>query len=555
MPHTPGSSADSDILDIDSAPSSTNTTSVADTSQFHRPIPPIIVHLRQKEIEQPLISPAISGFSFNIEQDESAFYEPYSTYQEVASLSFGPDPFESTAPHAVSRPPTGTSYRMDSPPTRSDSAAKRVQYFEDSFGNGASSSKESAKERIQRDSPIIADLRTNVIIKDEYTVVTNLSQHLSERYRRPESAILLTVTHSSCLMMGGSFEPAYILSISAIPSELQPVTNKRNAYLVQCFIADVLHVPSNRGVVRFQEVPAEKLATNGSTVAGDIERAEKTIQEKQSPSEEKSFGLVRSLTGKSSRRSLVAPKQLPTEDLPIRKGTPTTTTDQPPLRERRKSLFRTGGGGSVRKDSTEPLHTLDRKQSTRSLRSIKSFTFRDSISPPMPKPVALVQPFAIELPAESLPANSLPALPSPTSISDFYTKKDAKDLPKIHRLSPLHSMNGLQFSTAAANHYNAPPSPLSMHTPSLPPFAPTAREEKGSEREPFVASNSRRPSMNAIRPQSARRNLSNITGPADAIPSPPPIPVDEMPLRGKSLSKRKSFVAMFQRDKGSVRAV
>jgi hypothetical protein len=146
---------------------------------------------------------------------------------------------------------------------------------------------------------------------------------------------MITVTHSACLMMGGSFEPAYILTVTAIPSEVQPVTNKRNAYLMQHFIADTIHVPSNRGVVRFQEIPEERLATNGSTVAGDIERLEINS------------GVNRSATNKSSRKSLIPNKH--------------------------KSLL------NGRKTSDE----LERRASTKSTKSLKS-TKSKRASPPVP---------------------------------------------------------------------------------------------------------------------------------------------------------------------------
>jgi hypothetical protein len=146
---------------------------------------------------------------------------------------------------------------------------------------------------------------------------------------------MITVTHSACLMMGGSFEPAYILTITAIPSEVQPVTNKRNSYLMQHFIADTLHVPSNRGVVRFLEIAEERLATNGSTIAGDIERLEINS------------GVNRSATNKSSRKSMIASKH--------------------------KSML------SGRRTSDE----LDRRASIKSTKSVKSVK-GNRTSPPLP---------------------------------------------------------------------------------------------------------------------------------------------------------------------------
>jgi hypothetical protein len=48
---------------------------------------------------------------------------------------------------------------------------------------------------------------------------------------------MITVNHSACLLLGGSFEPTYVLTITALPIQLLPTTNKRNAALIQNFMA------------------------------------------------------------------------------------------------------------------------------------------------------------------------------------------------------------------------------------------------------------------------------------------------------------------------------
>jgi hypothetical protein len=152
---------------------------------------------------------------------------------------------------------------------------------------------------------------------------------------------MITVTHSACLMMGGSFDPAYILSITAIPSEVQPVTNKRNAYLMQHFVADTLHVPSSRGIVRFHEIPEERLATNGSTVAGELERLDMNS------------GVNRTVTNKSSRKSLITSK--------------------------RKSVL-----GRRNSDELERKASIKSTKSTKSMKSTKDKDSKGKISPPIP---------------------------------------------------------------------------------------------------------------------------------------------------------------------------
>lgn len=138
-------------------------------------------------------------------------------------------------------------------------------------------------------------------MKDEYVFLTDLSQQLSQRYQRPTSSIFITVSHSACLLFAGTFDSAYILTITALPSAIQPTTNKRNAALLQGFMSDSLGVEPDRGVVRFVGVGEEYLATNGTTVLGEIEAQAKTSDDENRP--DTAMGRAR------SRRS-VKPKEL-----------------------------------------------------------------------------------------------------------------------------------------------------------------------------------------------------------------------------------------------------
>jgi hypothetical protein len=136
-------------------------------------------------------------------------------------------------------------------------------------------------------------------IKDEYTLVTDLSHQLSTRYQRPESSIMITVNHSACLLLGGSFEPTYVLAITALPTQVQPATNKRNASLIQTFMSETLGVQPERGIIKFTAIPEENLAINGTTILGDVERVERE------QAEENGNALKRALT-KGSKRSVVS---------------------------------------------------------------------------------------------------------------------------------------------------------------------------------------------------------------------------------------------------------
>lgn len=175
-------------------------------------------------------------------------------------------------------------------PLRPMTSRSRAQFYDDQFAEKTTTAS-SARDRVSKDAPIVAELRTNVIvcatfsatwpsantakIKDEYTLVTDLSHHLSTRYQRPETSIMISVNHSACLLLGGSFEPTYVLTINALPTQVQPTTNKRNAALIQTFMADSIGVSADRGIIKFIPIPEDSLAMNGMTILGDIERLER----------------------------------------------------------------------------------------------------------------------------------------------------------------------------------------------------------------------------------------------------------------------------------------
>lgn len=112
-------------------------------------------------------------------------------------------------------------------------------------------------------------------ISDEYTFITELSYHLSTRYQRPVSSIVVTLQHGACMFFAGSFDAAYVMSVFALPSQLLPTTNKRNAALIQKHMHEATGVAPARGLLRFVPAQEEHLACNGRTMAGEIEELEK----------------------------------------------------------------------------------------------------------------------------------------------------------------------------------------------------------------------------------------------------------------------------------------
>jgi len=162
-------------------------------------------------------------------------------------------------------------------PEQIELAKRRSQYYGDAFA--ARESNSSARERISKDSMIMADVKTNVIIQDEYTFITDLSYFLSTRYQRPEASIIVTLQHSACLLFSGTFDPAYTITITALQSQLQTVTNKRNASLIQKHLEDSLGPSPERGLIKFAPIAEGNIATNGNTVAGHIDEMDKDKSE------------------------------------------------------------------------------------------------------------------------------------------------------------------------------------------------------------------------------------------------------------------------------------
>jgi hypothetical protein len=117
-------------------------------------------------------------------------------------------------------------------------------------------------------------------IKDEFTLITSLSAELSARYHRTDSSIMVTLTHSSCLMIGGSFDPAYILTISTIPEYVRNNMNEYNTFMIQKFMSEILSVPAARGIIRYLAIPEDMLGTRGTTIRGHMTEADPSLAAK-----------------------------------------------------------------------------------------------------------------------------------------------------------------------------------------------------------------------------------------------------------------------------------
>ncbi|KAM0248544.1 hypothetical protein ACHAQJ_009420 [Trichoderma viride] len=160
---------------------------------------------------------------------------------------------------------------ISKPVARAVTTTSHGEYFHDTLHER--SSRNSTVEAVRREALVYAQVQTNVTIEDEQHFLTTLSHQLAARYNRYPSSTVVSLLHSQCLFFGGSSHPAYILTITALPSEIQPATNKRNAAVLQKHMEAILGVPPSRGMVRFIPVIEECLAWGSKTVAGRISDA------------------------------------------------------------------------------------------------------------------------------------------------------------------------------------------------------------------------------------------------------------------------------------------
>ncbi|RGP80799.1 macrophage migration inhibitory factor [Fusarium longipes] len=119
-------------------------------------------------------------------------------------------------------------------------------------------------------SIVAAEIKTNVIIEDEFTFITELSEYLSIRYNRPASCIVTTLQHGICVQFGGTCAPSYTMKIEALSRDVQTSANKRNIALFQRYMEQSLGIPASRGYLRFVPVAEDYVGWKGNTVAGEM---------------------------------------------------------------------------------------------------------------------------------------------------------------------------------------------------------------------------------------------------------------------------------------------
>ncbi|PNP45013.1 hypothetical protein TGAMA5MH_03428 [Trichoderma gamsii] len=233
-------------------------------------------------------------------------------------------------------------------------AEKRSQYFHDALYER--SGRNSAVEAVRREALVYAE------VEDEQHFLITFSHQLAARYNRYPSSTVVSLLHSQCLFFGGSSHPAYILTITALPSEVQPATNKRNTAVLQKHMETILCIPPPRGMVRFVPATEECLAWGCKTVAGRISDAVAKDREVASEGEGSKSHERRILKSLSLRRS---PASI----------TPPSTQPPTPSRHGQEA----GGSAAARIESTEKPEGEENAKVIKKKKSIIHTLFRTKV--------------------------------------------------------------------------------------------------------------------------------------------------------------------------------
>ena len=380
---------------------------------------------------------------------------------------------------------------------------------------------------------------------------------------------MIKVDHSACLALGGNFEPCYILSISAVPSQMGASTNKRNAALVQSFMTDILSVPSERGIVTFAPILEENLAQNGHTVYGEMEKADKSEVKRVAESTRKSmiFGKksIPMLNGDTmSNGNLVAGSESSTSATPEPQIIGTSS-----MRDRASSTNSKTGRPSTAHGTFDGL-----RMNPVSVESLVSESGKTPNGRPKtfgaPEPASVQEQLKHEpLPAaRNLSTSSVPLVSKATTASKTptTTKKTPTTTPRYTTTPSTQAQLGPRPVTATKTPPNTLTAPISSPGPNRAKHTPLIPEPRQKNTYLDNLSTLTSKSKASAKPDSPtiivtpsdekplkantakRRSTINATPKLPPLHPPPPAEPMETKSMSSRLSKRKSFLRMFKRN-------
>ncbi|KAF8419315.1 Tautomerase/MIF superfamily [Tirmania nivea] len=169
------------------------------------------------------------------------------------------------------------------------------------YYNDAFAVREDGK-KVPAAAGVWVEMKTNVILENEFDFIKSFSQVIAKRFSRTEETVAVSIDHSSCMMMGGTFDGCYLLTITSL-SFISPTCNKRNVALISEWLSANLGVPSSRGFIRFVEPDAGNYAMGGITCLDMLEKERSSTRMSMASTDGSADGRARKgfLSGRMSR--------------------------------------------------------------------------------------------------------------------------------------------------------------------------------------------------------------------------------------------------------------
>ncbi|EIN04787.1 Tautomerase/MIF [Punctularia strigosozonata HHB-11173 SS5] len=109
-------------------------------------------------------------------------------------------------------------------------------------------------------------LQTNVKVPDVGAWANEFSKLSAEFLGKPELYISVSYNYDENLSFGGTFEPAFLLTITSLDN-INPEVNEKYSKIIFDHFQKTLGTPGNRGYVVFNDPGRDFMGHKGTTVA------------------------------------------------------------------------------------------------------------------------------------------------------------------------------------------------------------------------------------------------------------------------------------------------
>ncbi|KAJ7043042.1 Tautomerase/MIF superfamily [Mycena alexandri] len=110
------------------------------------------------------------------------------------------------------------------------------------------------------------ELMVNVQVPDEKALALEFSKLGAQTLGKPEAYITVSITYNKTLTFGGTFDPAFALTITSLDN-LNTEANEKYSLAFSEFFKEKLNIPNDRGYITFNDPGRGFLGFKGTTFA------------------------------------------------------------------------------------------------------------------------------------------------------------------------------------------------------------------------------------------------------------------------------------------------